>query len=316
MPSYTRYVVVANDLLMRPTLASYLTSPATWQITDLGFLRKARVGKDNVIASGSFALCEVRRPGGEPSTITAEVGATVWALAAEDPIMRLGDYSYAFSATARAGFYVMVLSSATEPEALGILEALFQALAVYQDAPNALPDLAAQMGDASAADEVAEQLGGGASQGAAQRSPTALAAHGGMVTALAEASTTANRRRRPSGGAGEGDLNPLASPGFRLRLTLVARQAKAASKSQTALGKVAALLKLSKPREGGPSQRQWQSLEQAGLLVLLAARQKAEEREGASMSAGTIGRMLEGGGILARRASRDAARQLLRQMAH
>jgi hypothetical protein len=263
--------------------------PALPQVTDLAFLRNSRSGRHAALGSGTFAVCEVGHAPGEASSLTVEVGETLWLLPADAAAARVGDFSWVFPQEG-GSYYVVVLAASTAPEAMGILEALLAAAALCRDAGLALGDVATQSGDACAS-------------GALERIDSAgHAAMGAIVEALVEAD--------------EGEATHL-SPGLRRRMAASAAAAKAAARvAQGRGGGVSLCLCLGRaPSSAGPS-RQWAAAEQAGMLVLHDARRRALERGEGSVTNGThYARMDTRGGVVARAEAKETAARLLRQLA-
>ena len=320
------------------------------------------------LARGQFVLQDVEGDDalqqGKASTIVARVGSSSWAIDPGSGVLRLGELSFAFSLPAHPTHQlVLILSADTQPEAVGLLEAILESVALYTEAHRALGDGDVKAGEARKAAELAASA-----QEAAAAPPfryesraargvqraASSAASGVMVSAVwaCDMMQSTSKRWR------QGDPAPQPvrfSAGFHRRLKRTADTAQWASRAThvagSGLGWLASrvlgaglwLAGLTRSTGAPPGAARetthaaaigidqvWETLEEAGCLVLTTAKASATEvaqhKYGAEAAEAAASGMRAAvcsvetvvnmsGRATARRAARATARDVLRKVA-
>ncbi|KAL4419692.1 hypothetical protein ABPG75_006790 [Micractinium tetrahymenae] len=243
--------------------------------------------------SGSDSEGEAGGGGRQASRIVAAVGGTAWELLPASQTLKAGALTFVFNLPGQDAFYTVVLASDTEEEAVGMLEAILESVTVYRESEVLLGDAEAAAGEAALAEHAYRSS---LAQGV-HRASRALA--GGLLATATYAQGGISR------GAAyftpqEPTTSPLTvSPGLKKRFRQTERLAgSAASLVNSAVsglawagskvaGGVLWLTGADKPLEAGEEAgvmrevshaavvgftEVWDSMEDAGRLVLLSAR--------------------------------------------
>lgn len=214
------------------------------------------------VAHGAFQLLDVEGPKAGVDAVVAQVGALAWTVGPGSGAVRVGELSFAFSHPDHPfeQQFVVVLSSDTDPQAVGLLEALLESVCQFKEAAGTIENPKAQQGEAAAAGALATEppaaaapppaagtvaiaaapLAAAPQYGsvAAQRvQRMAISASSGIMLAAmraTEAMQCASDKLRQ----GPATSQPLElSPGFVRRMEGTARAAKWASRATHKVGK-------------------------------------------------------------------------------
>lgn len=84
-----------------------------------------------LLAEGPFSIASLEAPG-STAKIIAAVGHFSWELQPASQTLKVGELSYVFSTPTPQLFYHVTLGAATEPEAVGVLEAVLENLTLLR----------------------------------------------------------------------------------------------------------------------------------------------------------------------------------------
>lgn len=275
-----------------------------------------------LVAEGPFSIYTVEVAG--ETKIRAQVGSVSWDVLPTSQTLKAGEQTYIFTTAIKGVFYALTLGAATEPEALGIVEAVLENVTLLKESERLMQDPAAQEGEAALAKGVTYKF---ALARGVHKASSSIAS--GLMVGATYVSGSFDKAASYLR-TGEATNQPMQlSDGFKRRIDQTTYAAQLLSKAANSVvgglawigGKVAGgvlwAIGADKPLEPGQENgpmglmremshatvsgftEVWDSMENAGHLVLTTARDSTakvvEHRYGAEAGAATAQSMTAAG---------------------